>query len=55
MAANVAGHSAIPLCWGGFPEGPGYGVASWGGVRSQRYVICLCFVIYVVDILVHMF
>jgi hypothetical protein len=31
MAADVAGHSTVPLCWGGLPGGPGYGVASWGG------------------------
>jgi hypothetical protein len=31
MAADVAGHTAVPLCWGGLPGGPRHGVASWGG------------------------
>jgi hypothetical protein len=47
MATDAAGYSAVPLCWGGFSGGPRYGVASWGGVRPQRYVMFLGFVIYV--------
>jgi hypothetical protein len=53
MAANAAFYTSIPLCWGGLPEGPRYGISSWGGLRPQRYVFYLFVVIY--DILVHMF
>jgi hypothetical protein len=31
LAADAAGHTSIPLCWGGLPGGPGHGTASWGG------------------------
>jgi hypothetical protein len=31
MAADAAGYTSVPLCWGGLPGGPRYGVASWGG------------------------
>jgi hypothetical protein len=31
MAADAAGYTPVPLCWGGLPGGPGYGTASWGG------------------------
>ena len=48
MAADVAGHIVVPLCWGGFSGGPGHGVASWGGVRPSRYVYFLHVLIYAV-------
>jgi hypothetical protein len=54
MAVDVAGHTAVPLCWGGLPGGPGHGVASWGGVRSSRYVVYCMFFIYAV-ILIYQF
>jgi hypothetical protein len=47
MAADVAGHTSVPLCWGGLPGGPGHGVAYWGGVQPSRYVVYLYFLIYV--------
>jgi hypothetical protein len=31
MAADAAVYTPVPLCGGGFPGGPGYGTASWGG------------------------
>jgi hypothetical protein len=31
MAADAAVYTPVPLCWGGLPGGPGYGIASWGG------------------------
>jgi hypothetical protein len=46
MAADVAGDTSIPLCWGGLPGGPRHGVASWGGVRPSRYVMYLYVLIY---------
>jgi hypothetical protein len=30
MVADVAGHTSVPLCWGGLSGGSGHGVASWG-------------------------
>jgi hypothetical protein len=47
MVADVAGHTLVPLCWGGLSGGPGHGVASWGGVRPSRYVVYLYVLIYV--------
>ena len=53
MAADAAVYTSVSLCWGGLPGGLGYGIASWGGLGPQRYVVYLFVVIY--DILVHMF
>jgi hypothetical protein len=31
MAADVAGYTSVPLCWGGLPRGPGHGATAMGG------------------------